>query len=115
MENKVINIESIEQFADLLEQEDKPLIIDFYADWCQPCKMLSPVFDALVDEMNGDIHVVKVNIERQPEIAGRFMVRSVPTVVTVSKSEVVRGSVGMNKPSFYKDLAQEAIDYHSKG
>jgi thioredoxin 1 len=112
--NKVINIENEEEFFEILNQEDKPVIIDFYAEWCAPCKSLFPVFEALPEEMDNKITVLKVDIEKQAKIAALFLVRSVPTVVTTSRAEVVRGVVGGKTPNFYKEMAESAIFEHNK-
>ena len=60
-----------------------PAIIDFYADWCQPCKMLSPILDELAKEYEGKIDVYKVNTEEQYELAGAFGIRSIPSVLYI--------------------------------
>ena len=60
---------------------DKPALIDFYAGWCGPCKMLAPVLEELSDEYAGKVDVYKVNVDDEPELASLFRIRSVPTLV----------------------------------
>ena len=110
---KITEIENIEQFWKIFDNEDKPVLIDFYATWCAPCKAIFPVFEAISEEYNDKIEVIKVNIEDNPELAAKFMVRSVPTVVTSSRAEIVQGIVGTQTPSFYKEMVESAIYHHS--
>jgi len=59
---------------------DKPCIIDFYADWCGPCKAVAPVFEDLAKEYEGKIYIYKINTEEQRELAGKFGIQSIPTI-----------------------------------
>ncbi len=113
MSGKTIDIANKEEFFELFEQEEKPVLIDFYAEWCAPCQSLMPIFEALPEEMNNEITVLKVDIEANREIAALFLVRSVPTVVTTSRGEVVQGVMGGKTPIFYKNMAEEAIKKHN--
>jgi thioredoxin 1 len=62
---------------------DVPAIVDFYADWCGPCKMLSPVLEELAVKYDGKLHIYKVDTEKEPELAGLFEVQSIPTILFV--------------------------------
>lgn len=73
---------------------DKPMLLDFYASWCGPCKALSPVIDSLADEYAGRVDVYKVNIDEEEELAAFFGVRSIPTLVFASPTEEPKISVG---------------------
>ncbi len=72
---------------------EKPVLLDFYADWCGPCKMVSPVIDQISDE-NPDIVVGKVNVDSENELASEFGVFSIPTLVVVKNGEVVKKVTG---------------------
>lgn len=73
---------------------EKPVLVDFWAEWCMPCRMLSPVVDELAEE-RGDVRVGKINVDEQPELASRFGVMSIPTLIVFKNGEAVRRSVGV--------------------
>lgn len=75
-------------------QSEKPVLIDFYADWCGPCKMLSPMVDEVAKE-NQDIKVVKVNVDDAQELAMQYQVMSIPTLVIIKNGEEVKRSIGL--------------------
>lgn len=72
---------------------DKPVLLDFWASWCAPCRMLSPIVDEIASE-RGDIKVGKVNVDKEPELAGRFGVMSIPTLVVMKNGKIVNQTVG---------------------
>ena len=75
-------------------QANKPVLVDFYADWCGPCKMLSPVVDEIAGEVSG-CKVVKLNVDEAPNVAARYNVMSIPTLMVFRQGEAVERSVGV--------------------
>ena len=82
-----------DNFEDQVLQSDKPVLLDFWASWCGPCRMVSPIIDEIAAE-KGDIKVGKVNVDEQPELAGAFQVMSIPTLVVMKKGKVVNRTMG---------------------
>ena len=82
-----------ENFEQEVLQSAKPVLLDFWASWCGPCRMLSPVVDELAEERT-DVKVGKVNVDEQPELAGQFGVMSIPTLLVFEQGKLVRQAVG---------------------
>ncbi len=78
-----------------LKKGDKPLLIDFYADWCGPCQTMLPIVDELADKYNGEVEIVKVNVDNQRELAREFGVRSIPSLFFVENGEIKEHLVGL--------------------
>lgn len=74
--------------------KDMPVLLDFWASWCGPCMMLSPIISEIADEYKGKVKVGKVNVDEQPELAAAFKVESIPLVVVVKDGKVTAGAVG---------------------
>ena len=89
----VITVTS-QNFETEVVASEKPVLIDFWASWCGPCRMLSPVVDELAEERT-DIKVGKINVDEEPELAGRFGVMSIPTLVVLVGGEIKNKSVGV--------------------
>ena len=81
-------------FENEVLRSDKPVLLDFYADWCGPCKMLSPVVDEIAGEVSG-CKVVKLNVDEAPNVAARYNVMSIPTLMVFRQGEAVDRSVGV--------------------
>jgi thioredoxin len=83
-----------QSFEQEVLQSDKPVIVDFWAEWCGPCHAVSPVLDKIVDERNGDLKLVKVNIDEEQELAMRFGVQSIPMMILFKEGQPAAAAVG---------------------
>jgi thioredoxin 1 len=81
-------------FEDEVLKSAVPVLVDFWAEWCQPCRMIGPLLDQLAEEYAGRIKIAKVNVDSESELAGRHNVVSIPTIVVYNKGQVVRQQVG---------------------
>jgi thioredoxin 2 len=87
---------------------EAPVLVDFYADWCAPCKFVAPLIDELARAHKGALLVVKVDTDQAPELSQRFAIRSIPTLILFKGGEEVSRSVGF-EPEKVRTMAEEAV------
>ena len=95
-------------FENEVMHSDKPVLVDFYADWCGPCKMLSPVLHELAEEKADELKIGKVNVDEQMWLAMRFQVSSIPMVVLFKDGKPVAKSVGFRSKAEISAMVEEA-------
>ncbi len=93
----VINVNN-NNFLEEVVNSDKPVLVDFWAEWCGPCRMLGPIIDEIAEERS-DYKVCKVNVSENPELAAQFSVMSIPSLVVLKEGKIVNRSVGAKPKS----------------
>ena len=83
-----------DNFESEVLKSDKPVLLDFWASWCGPCKMLSPIISQIAEKYEGKVKVGKVNVDDEPELANAFQVSSIPMVAVMKNGKLVNASVG---------------------
>ncbi|MFO0939371.1 MAG: thioredoxin [Pirellulales bacterium] len=98
---------------DVLES-DLPVVVDFYADWCGPCRMLAPTLQKLSNEFDGSVKIVKVNVDSEPALANQFQVRSIPMLAVFVGGQLVGQSAGAPPESALRTALNELVDYKTR-
>jgi thioredoxin 1 len=84
---------------------DKPVLVDFYATWCGPCRTMSPIIDEVGKEMQGEVRVIKIDIDRNRSVADRYQIQAVPTLVIFRNGRIVwRNAGAVDKMSLLKQI-----------
>jgi thioredoxin 1 len=81
-------------FDEVINSSDTPVVVDFWAEWCGPCKMIAPILSEIATEQSGKVTIAKLNVDENPDLAMRFNVMSIPTLLVFSKGEVAKRLVG---------------------
>ena len=104
-------------FSKEITNSDIPVVVDFWAPWCAPCRAVAPLLDKMASEFAGQVKVAKINVDENPDLAQQFEVRGIPTLHAVQSGAVVRTIVGMGNPgsivALFKDLASQSAELRS--
>lgn len=92
-----------------LIQSDVPVLVDFYAEWCQPCKIQSPVLQELAREESGRIRVIKIDVDKNPLIARRYQIQGVPTLMLFRKGQVLWRQSGVTPKQVLRKVLEEFL------
>ena len=96
-------------FDQEVKQSDIPVVVDFWAEWCGPCKQIGPALEELSDEYAGRVKIVKVNVDENPQSPGSFGVRGIPALFMVKDGEVVSNKIGAAPKAALKSWIDEAV------
>ena len=96
-------------FAEKVEQSELPVLVDFYADWCGPCKMMAPVVDAMAEKYAGRLVVGKLNVDENMATARRFRVRSIPYMAVFKGGEVANSLLGAGGEAALDEMIQSVL------
>lgn len=94
-------------FQEEVLKADKLAIVDFYADWCGPCKMLGPVIEQLAEEYEGSVKIGKINVDDSPAVAQKYSVMTIPTVMFFKNGEPVHKIVGVERKEVFEEKIAE--------
>ncbi|MFP6637363.1 MAG: thioredoxin [Nitrospinaceae bacterium] len=108
MSAKVITISDAE-FDQTVLKSDKPVMLDFWAEWCQPCKMLTPTVEELAGDFEGQILVGKLNVDDNPKTATTYGIRGIPTLLFLKDGKVVQQVVGVKSKAEIKKVIEENL------
>lgn len=96
----------METFKDIING-DKPVLVDFYATWCGPCKAMAPIVDEIAKDLNGIVRVLKIDVDKNQAVSANYKIQSVPTFIIFKKGEILwRHSGGMDKNMLLQQIKQ---------
>ena len=96
-------------FADEVLQSDTPVLVDFWAEWCGPCRVLGPVIESLSQEYDGKVKIAKVDVDSSQQVAMQYGIRSIPTVMLFDKGQIVDTIVGVRPKSEYESSLKKVL------
>jgi thioredoxin 1 len=105
----VRHVDSVEDFDREVLQAGKPVLVDFYATWCGPCRMVTPILDQLSTELGDRVEIVKVDVDKVGDLAARYRIMGVPTVMLFDQGKPAKTFVGVRSKTEYANAIQQAV------
>lgn len=96
-------------FQDQVLKSQKPVLVDFWAPWCGPCKIVGPIVEELATEYKDKVDVVKMNVDDNPQVSGQYGVMSIPTLMVFKNGQPVKSTIGAQPKEALKQMVDEAI------
>ena len=97
-------------FDQTVLQAEIPVLVDFWAPWCAPCRMVAPILDELAKEYDGEVKIVRVDVDQNPKTASKYSIMSIPTLITFKKGQPISHIVGFRPKSELKRSLDAALD-----
>jgi thioredoxin 1 len=108
MSDKIVNITN-DTFEEIVLKSNKPVVVDFWASWCGPCRMVAPIMEELADDFGDKVQITKVNVDDQGELAAKFRIMSIPTVLVFKNGEIAEKIVGARAKEEFAEIIQKQI------
>ena len=105
----MVQVFTTENFDSEVLKSDIPVLVDFYADWCGPCKMMAPVVEKIDVEYGGKVKGGKINVDENPEIAGNYGVMTIPTIMVIKGGQVVEKTIGVQPKKALTNAIDKAL------
>jgi thioredoxin len=96
-------------FFDLINTSEKPVLVDFWAEWCGPCRMVSPAVEKIASEMKGKLLTIKVNVDKKQHVAGQYQINSIPTIMLFKNGEPIMRLTGAHPYESLKKEIEKAL------
>lgn len=107
--NRNVQIVNQDNFDNEVLKAEKPVLVDFWAAWCGPCRMVSPVIDQIAEQYEGKIKIAKVNVDENPELAGKYDIMSIPSVFLFDKGTKVDAIIGARPKQAFEDMIKKHV------
>ncbi len=98
-----------QNFEEMVVKNDKPVLVDFFADWCGPCRAVAPIVEELAEQYEGKVLVGKLDVDANPNIAGKYEVMSIPTVILFDKGVEVQRQIGFGGKDLYLEMLKKVV------
>ncbi len=108
MSGKIVDITN-NTFEESVIKADKPVVVDFWAAWCGPCRMVAPIMEELAEDFSGKVNIAKVNVDEQGELAAQFRIMSIPTVLIFKNGQIAEKIVGARAKNEFAELIEKHL------